>query len=299
MKQHKYKVNAYSLMAGAFLFVSQELESQIVYLDIDPDTLIQFEEDKFKLDLDDDGIFDVQFNKGVVGYYWTSLIQCFSTVYIAGREPLDNNLYFIGKSISWGNDHIYALDFGYLIGNSAQLNADGWEFMVEKRREVTCSWMGSVLGPWVGVVGMSWDGDLDPSDNYVGVKFVGGDDCFHYGWIRCTITDTLEKLTIKDYAYNAECEKGIYAGQLVSGVETTENLAGVNIYSFGQSVFVHIGKEDIGSALKIFSVTGDLILESELTGIANKFTLFEMPKGIYLVEVYTDKGIAVKKIVIQ
>src|SRR4029079_6070694 len=50
------------------------------------------------------------------------------------------------------------------------------------------------------------------TDHYLGLRFSDGTDTF-YGWIRCDVANHAESLTVKDYAYNANPNEGLFAGQ--------------------------------------------------------------------------------------
>ena len=60
----------YSGMAGVLLLMHSDLSAQAIYTDIDPDIVLQFDDETTGVDMDNDGDFDFAFFK--LSYYWTS-----------------------------------------------------------------------------------------------------------------------------------------------------------------------------------------------------------------------------------
>lgn len=65
MNQHTaLKLTGYSAMAGAFIFLNENADAQIIYHDIDPDTIIQLSGEIYDLDMDMNGEYNFRFWKG-------------------------------------------------------------------------------------------------------------------------------------------------------------------------------------------------------------------------------------------
>ena len=63
MVKNGFSLASYSSLASFFLFMESSLKGQAVYEDIEPDLLIQFDNQSVELDMDNDGSLDFIFLK--------------------------------------------------------------------------------------------------------------------------------------------------------------------------------------------------------------------------------------------
>lgn len=204
MNQHTaLKLTGYSAMAGALIFLNENADAQIIYHDIDPDTIIQLGGEIYDLDMDMNGEYNFRFWKGtwydsftyyegtssavsigVAGYassnniagdqIWTGFCDsCSSTFYL---PTVMNKGAVVRPDLDFYNGSVMAFVFdNYYSGGGA--------------------------GDW-------WPGT---EDKYLGVQFENIDGEILYGWIRCSVIGDYV-LIIKDYAYNVIPDAPLLAG---------------------------------------------------------------------------------------
>ncbi len=261
-------------------------DGQIIYTDVDPDIVVN-SFDAF-LDIDNNGSSDFEIIREELGYFNTSNIICYSPILFEGH-CIDASNSFIGNEIEGLKDIVYALDTGYLINSQADLTKDAWQYITVKFRELSCisyepiePWNYPNIGSWV-----------NHDEAFIGVKFRGDNfDCFHYGWIRCEVSDSLDQMTIMDYAYNSDCGEGLFAGTLTSGSNEIDSpLNNVSIVYEGNNPYVIINENLLGVTCNIFNVSGQIIksfiLEKTKTQINNNL----LATGIYFLNIQSEKSL--------
>ena len=115
-------------------------------------------------------------------------------------------------------------------------------------------------------------------------------DCKHYGWIRCSVGDSLKTLTVHDYAYELKCNTPIIAGDTIGDTTTVEisvinNLEAI-IYTFNQNLYINLPDQDEVN-LYIFNMNGQEIYK---TVSSQKNLIIDMsgnPVGAYIVKLST------------
>lgn len=266
MKKLSFNIKEYSALACSLLLASQRSDGQIVHVDIDPDIVL--DDNSYLLDIDANGIADFNFSKFTLNGFSYSFLACYSTVGFSG-DPIFTTNAFIGSNPSVGNNRIYRLDSGYLINGNAAFYSDNHQSLAQKQREFTCVSYSHIIEPWPAV---------SEDDLLLGFRF-NKDNCICYGWMRYSFSDTLEKLNIKEYAYNAECESGIYAGKLRS------NEPPVTIIYYNGALTINITEAMLGSAILLYDISGRNIFNSTLFYLKTKFDVSNLPEGIYVVKV--------------
>lgn len=290
-------LSEYRTLAGAFLLVSaSDLKSAVVYTDIEPDVELHENLDAAFIDLDDNGAFDFVFLKRSGSYsHWDGddydlryFHQFWAGPYISQNE-------IAGSSVTHGEAYFptykpYALSFGKMIDENRSFQYAPSQIMA----------YGFYTGStWIGYFG-GWAPDVN--DKYMGVRFIDESNCLHYGWIRCTTTDTVKTLIIKDFAYEDECNVGIKAGDTIG--DTTNiaieeiNSLNATVYNFENSIFINLNEIINNVDVYFYDMSGKLIYSDK---IINQFTQIKLneSKGVYIVKLIAGENQLVKKIYIN
>lgn len=294
MKPRKNRLQDYSLFATALLLTVNKMEGQIIYTDVEPD--IEFDFGFKNLDLDDNGSVDFKFTKYSLDTSNTSDIICYSNkTWGVHRITFGNSI--MGIDLIYTNDLITPLNYGEFITDNAQFNSGTWQFLTFKQREETCVY-GVPKTPWFYPNIGGWHAN-EGEDQYIGVKFKGDTpDCYYYGWIRCVISDSLEKMTIKDYAFNANCGEGLLAGTLISDIDTYKHEEPI-ITVQNDAICITTGENAVGANMLITSITGQVVNHSTLTATETIISTNNFSAGMYVVSINIAGQEYFKKVVIQ
>jgi len=296
MGSNKFTLPNYSALAGMFLLIPDLSDAQAVYTDLDPDIEIQYDGQTAGIDMDNNGTFDFAFLKTSGGYYfyWTftsTQVYRFRHCIWAGPQLPENAIagdydydsyagpitYFpyallsgtpINDDLSWQNWGLQIMEMGFTNANS--------EFLFR-------------LGHWIP----------DEDSSFLGVRFVDGTDCLHYGWIRCTTADSSKRLIIHDYAYETKCETPIVAGDTIgdtSGVYIDAQ-AGFNgvIYSLHKTLYIQADITDHPN-IRVTNLSGLIIFSGTLNNNFSEIPLDQATSGIYLVVISGGKYRYTKKV---
>ena len=297
-RKRKFSLQQYSGMAGVLLLMHSDLSAQAIYTDIDPDIVLQFDDETTGVDMDNDGDFDFAFLK--LSYYWTST---FSTDY-EFRHALWCGPYgspeneIAGESVTNGagggtSYFPFAFESGSLINNGLDFQYWGYQKMGSGFYDILSSdWI------WHYDNGF-WSPNIDSS--YLGVRFIGSDECRHYGWIRCSTVDSAKTLIIHDYAYEMKCETSIKAGDIVGDTNVVVeeiNTLNAMVYSFGNIIYIKLNEQLKDTEIRVFDIMGKEIFFDE---VINQFSQIELTesKGIYFVELISAEKKYTKKIFIN
>ena len=187
-------------------------KDSIVYTDVSPDlAILKFRTDSFRLDLNNDGIYDFTF----LGSY--SADKCGD--FLDGLYAIDDS-FLIAPAINSNNEIItdgagkaFAIDSASAIATDSIWASTPQILLYGAAKAVghCTTLLPDVQGYW-----------LNASDKYIGLKFRKSNNVY-YGWLRLTCTYTVSaqvrnllvpgNFIIKDYAYNAAPKKPILAGQ--------------------------------------------------------------------------------------
>lgn len=286
MTQEKHlTIQKYSCMASVFILIPAIAESQAIYTDIEPDIEIQFDGQTASVDLDNDGVIDFAFLKSTDTYDWGISGQRLRQRIWAGPQLISNEIagdyfyYSAGGTITYLP---YALDNSNAINDELSFQNWGYQIMAVAvaNTEFPDDWAFHG-GHWI----------VDENPHFMGVRFLGGDNCTHYGWIRCSVVDTVHTLIIFDYAFELKCGIGIVAGDTVG--DTTEVnieqsvLKEPEIYVYQNAL--HISLLDLSgkSELLIYNCSGEQIYD-QLLNYGNSTIYLSQPSGIYIVNVVSD-----------
>ncbi|WP_053977986.1 T9SS type A sorting domain-containing protein [Mangrovimonas xylaniphaga] len=147
---------------------------------------------------------------------------------------------------------------------------------------------------WLFMCNGAWGGWCGKTDKYIGLRLKIGLN-IHYGWVRLDVN--MKTFTIKDYAYNITPGESINAGQTVLSIDDLDpkeikviSLANrINLYNLPQPL-----------EYKIFSLTGQLVLDGKTKETTYTIHTNALTKGVYVIELFDKqwKSTLKKKIVI-
>lgn len=286
----KNNLKNYSAFAALLLIHNEfELSSQVIYSDLDPDVLLEFDYDNLLINMDANESFDFLLLK-TSGTWYTSYFETyFLHQDFAGPYYESNQI--AGRLVTHGAGGAstylaYKLQYGELIDESqiTFYNAPGQQ-------------LASLAGNGIGIGYFAHD----TTDGYLAVKFIDEASCYHYGWIRLAVVDSCRKMIIKDYAYELECDHPIIAGSSEHYVpieEGTRPGGNISLYSFAGDIYIQVPAESAGEFdLNIYTLEGIKALSSKITNITTKITL-QQPEGIYIVELINHEKRLVKTLFI-
>jgi hypothetical protein len=179
----------------------------IVYTDLIPDSnILKLRNDTFKLDINNDGIYDFEFHK-----YITTV--CIDNWNGGGSSVIRISVQPIGGSnaIMTGLSNLPPA-----LNNSVAITPDStWAPASQDLLTGPINVHGRCTAPNIPLRG-NW---INVSDKFLGLKVIKGTNIY-YGWVRLTssyqiVRHTLNngQLIVKDYAYNNVTNKPILAGQ--------------------------------------------------------------------------------------
>ncbi|GDX51758.1 hypothetical protein LBMAG27_08050 [Bacteroidota bacterium] len=295
------KIAAYSTLATAFLAGREEANAQIIYTDVFPDATFIPTGSSYGLDLNNDGQND--FKIKLINYSGSSSSSGSSSVKAVGAAgPAGNSV--MGNSFSVSGSNIYlanALAMGDTIGANQQWKAcsnssfssssSSSSFNASMIMAASVPYYSIVLGNWLGV-----------QDKYLGLKFkIGASN--YYGWARLNVDTVNWSFTIKDYAFNAEPDSQILAGQLFPTSASEIITADKDLYKIktvNNLLYLSLNSNEfIGAKLTIYNMSGAEIRTQELLDIETPLKLRDIGKGVYLVKVVRGEKQQVKKVVVN
>lgn len=300
MKSNNFTLQKYSGFAGVFLIMGNTADAQAVYTDIDPDIEIEFDGQSAGVDIDNNGTIDFAFLKSSWSYdYWngSSTVWRFRRKIWAGPEIITNEI--AGEMFTHGagygtSYHPYAIIDGNMINED--LSFQNWGFQTLAKGFYGITFISSDTA-WV------FDGGFwvpDKSEQYLGVYFLGYDECMHFGWIRCTTADSTNRFIIHDYAYETKCELGILAGDKVGDttVEINEsNSLQASVYAFDNTVYINLNELMQGVEVRIYDLYGKIVYSEIINNQSHQVKLKEA-NAAYIVELIVAGNKYTKKVVI-
>ncbi len=185
--------------------------SKIVYTDVNPDSVIlKSEIDSFKLDLNNDGITDFEFDRFHIVLCDDNFLGTWayeSNLYIKPASG-NNSIMTSGSNFPLALDSSTAIAKDSLWATTSQVLLDGATYATGH----CITTLPTIHGYWLNV-----------SDKYIGFKFIKANNTY-YGWARLSSSYSRAplpyhnlivdgQLILKDYAYNSIPDQPILAGQ--------------------------------------------------------------------------------------
>lgn len=294
------KIAAYSTLATAFLAGREEANAQIIYTDVFPDATFIPTGSSYGLDLNNDGQNDFK----IKVYKYSGSSASSSPVSAIGAEgPVGNSV--MGSSITISGSNIYLAN-ALTLGDTINVNQQ-WKVCANTSFSSSSSSSSSfnasmILGasaPGYAVLAGNW---LGVQDKYLGLKFkIGASN--YYGWARLNVDTVNWSFTIKDYAFNAEPDSQILAGQLFPTSASEIITADKDLYKIktvNNSLYLSLNSNEfIGAKLTIYNISGAEIRTQDLLDIETPLKLRDIGKGVYLVKVVRGEKQQVKKVVLN
>ncbi len=294
MGKGKFSLKEYSTLASVILIGGKFSIGQVIYTDLEPDIIL--DEGNFYIDLDDNSINDFNFEKIILHTSNTSDIICYS-IAIFGFTCVNTGNSIIGTEVISGNDIVSPLNYSDPINNSAQFNDDYWQYITLKDREMSCLYF-IPLTPWDYANLGNWASGID-EDKFIGVKFKGEDEnCEYYGWVRCILSDSLDILTIKDFAYNPDCGNGLNAGMLITEADN-KIIAEPNIRLGGEEIIIEIDESQVNANCVVVNLAGQVVKEANLSSATTLINIADLPSGILIFKLYDANLSYTKKVFLK
>ena len=187
----KNKLKRYTILATATLG-GATLNAEVIHTDVNPDEVLTNDSDLFEIDINNDGNANVQFQKRILENSYTTTSSSNTYTYFTTYNfitfsatsnakilasidsainydiPIVNSLNdIIGNGINWKQSGVFGINESWSGSNRGSLDAGNWQ---------------------------------NTTDKYVGVQLTNGVDVT-YGWVKVSVSDALNSITIKDYAW--------------------------------------------------------------------------------------------------
>ena len=128
-----------------------------------------------------------------------------------------------------------------------------------------------------------------------------------YNWSTSATTQTIDVDTLGDYSVTVIDTNGCSNSDTIHvdcyvGITTLSGTSGVNLFPNPSTgiVTVELGNSIHSATLRWIDVQGALVSEDHITGLSGKkYDLSSVKKGIYLLQVISDEGVSVHRVIIQ
>ncbi|MBK7441892.1 MAG: T9SS type A sorting domain-containing protein [Bacteroidetes bacterium] len=293
------KLKAYSLFSTAFLFNGATGFNQVVYVDIDPDIILDTPGEQFTLDIDGNGADDISFFNSSFDFYmatpwWSYWTRQDLVVYLPDEKlelaGLKHYVYYWSQNFYYP----YALSNSEIIGDDLQFNAASFQAIAERTyyQDHTnlffcnhCYWYNYFTAESV--------------NKYLGFKLKNDGGDFHYGWMRCDVLDEGRTMIIKDYAYELTPDNPILAGDTAHYVGLSTQAGKIEPVVYCENKKVYISNLNKNCDVSIYNLNGGIILNKEVKTGSVEFDLQNVATGAYLVVFKNENDIRSKKIIIN
>ena len=276
------RLSAYSLFACVNLILHQSIHGEVIYTNVDPDSILDNSDEFYSLDIDNNGTFDFAFlNTSGTTYDFTLGDITFQSL-LAGPMVISNAIAGISHYYFYSGGYRflpYALASEELIGPPLSWQMAGIQYFAWSTYRGgyddhcnLCDWANDTL--------------YETFDKYIGIRFSDSDNNLHYGWIRCDVKDYGHTLILKDYAYENEVNYPILAGSKATYQEINSTTLSGDIYASGNIVYINItNRPEIDFAFNVYDMSGRRVYSKVLQTAINTIPL-SVPIGIYLIEIH-------------
>ena len=291
------KIKDYSTLALSILAVGKTADAQVIYTDVIPDTTIY--NGIYGLDLNNDGVTD--FNLSQIAATSSSSGSSSSFIGVA-ISPIGENA-FINKpdTISISS---YQIPFPSpdILNFNDSINANrNWQQIIPPTSTSSSGTNSFFLGIdvlYYGILAGNW---MNAGEHYLGLKFKIGAS-FYYGWARVVLGDSATNFTLKDYAYYADSNKAILAGQKFSDaineiIKPENQLYKLFIEDKKLSISI-LKNEIIGGKLEVLNTAGQVVTTMEIDKNEFVLDLKMISSGMYFVRAGKDEKFQTTKILI-
>ena len=274
------RLKSYLALTAGFVAISPLAEAQIIYTDINPDSVLTGVE-SFQLDINNDGIFDFSLKQKIfswnnIKHYSNSFAGLNSNkVFSGGNTSLCSTWYYVPKPLNFWDDMV--TQYRYKIwDNGGRLSIDPPD---PCRR----------TGMWKGA-----------KDKYLGFQFkINGD--FYFGWARMDVDSSGKSLTLKDYAYYNDAGKPIRAGSMKVSLPEDNPLKNIRVFSTEASIRIEAPiNENLTGSIRLSDINGRELRSVNVKNEKNiELNTQDLPSGVYIINILTENGTLNKKVLIR
>lgn len=293
-KSTRLKLAAYSSLSSAFIALGSEADAQIFYTDIIPDVVLDENGEFYDLDLNFDGMNEIEISKVFFSFSSSSLLNSSSQA-LPGIAQI-NHVYaepFGSNAIAGISDTVYGF-FAYPFAmEEAELISASNNWLTESTQSIVYSFKYQFDSG--GAFQVNADGEWfgGKTDYYLGIKFISSGNTY-YGWLRMDVSADNKIVTIKDFAFDGLAGDAILAGEPnidvpidTSDIAIDESMESqINSYSYGNTLYLQILDASVlGSAFEIYSMQGALVNEGIINENNLEIPLLQSPAGVYVLQV--------------
>jgi len=293
------KLKSYSALTGAFLLSAGAAHSQVVFTDLNPDTVLQ--NSTFDIDFDHDGIRDFRLQHYTSAYYHAEM----RVNLLPGVDPA-NRVMAAMANFMWFS--LYA-PLNLPAGNPIGPGGPFYSFGVASNHMLMAKrWRQQGIGSqyyWTG------RGPFYDSTGYIGVEFHSHGNTY-YGWIECVLNDndTLGSVRLTGYAYNESPNNYIIAGAgNTIGIQEPESAIKPSAFFYPNptqngKTFIRIdAKQNSDLTLEVINSMGQ-VLQSEGRNLHPGRNIIELdvktlPDGTYFVKLMEGDKAYFRKIIVS
>lgn len=287
----------YTVSCGAFLMLQTEnTQGQIVHEDINPDLLLNFEGDALHLEINGFGDYEFLFERFTRDFFYNSYFDGRHKDYIAVFGDLSfsdvfasigvGSLYFAGYGFTASSYSPIVLNNGEEVSAEMNFNRKA-NFAV--RSYLSAEELVRTAGNWYP----------EEFNKYMGFRFGDATGCVHYGWLRCSVLDGGNKMIIKDFAYESECDAAILAGNTTTSINN-ENKSGRNnviVYYNNCNIYININSNLKPFKMQLYDMLGHSVYNKTTTeDVVNLPS--DIPTGVYLVQIVSGNNRFEQKLVV-
>ena len=293
------KLARFSAVAGAVL-ASGAVNSQIVYTDVNPDTVLTNLNGAYDLDFNNDAVTDVSMMVLAIinqtGQFPISSSSSISFTFNGSAAialpAAGNGVLQIAGSGSMSTMAVTALNNGDLINAAAAFGGSGSS--------------GTMLGlegladiPAFSITNypVAQGAFLGVSDKFLGVKFMIGTNT-HYGWARLDVSAGADTIRVKDYAYNQNADLAILAGMTV-GLDDVAVDNKVTIKTTLNNATINVTPDLIGGRIVMFNMAGQEVKVVTIQDVNTEIQFEGVETGIYTITAQFDGGNVTKKVYVK
>jgi hypothetical protein len=274
------RIKTYLALTAGFVAISPLADAQIIYTDVNPDSVLTGTE-SLLLDINNDGVFDYKITQGylkidTVNYFanWFSALND-NQVFSAGVTSMGSSWHYVPMPLNFWDD-MKPVGYNRVWKKGGRLSFSG-----------NNPWMYSSL--WRGL-----------KDKYAGLKFkINGE--YYFGWARMDVDSSSKSLTLKDYAYYDEAEKPIRAGSVKVSLPDDNPMKNIRVYSTAGVIKIETPvNENINGTIILSDINGMELKSVIVKNLKNiELNAQELPGGLYIVNIRSEKGILNKKVLIR
>ena len=293
------KLKSYSLTASSIAIGGLVNAQNLQYTDVNPDVLLDKNSAPFSMDFNNDTGVDLTFQVASFNGSGSSTYNGIPFTFVyngsqAGVQPgalggVQGQV--IGSSSTFG---VTVLNSGDAISAANNFGSQSAALGVK----------GTVSIPAFNYNFNINQGEfLGVSQKFLGMKFAAGAN-IHYGWVRLSL-DTLDptglKLTIHDFAYNADPDQPINAGD-APGASIIAQAAledKVTIKITLDKITLNVTPDLIGGELRLVNLNGQTSNSFQINDVNTDIFLEQFQTGVYFLEAIFNDGIISRRVYVK